>query len=189
MERGSAINAKPDSFDPNLIKEQVKYSRYSSASNLHPFKGQTEPNPNKGGAYTWLKAPRYNNQPMEVGPLARVAISYLSGNKAVKTEVDGLLKVLGGKLEDVFSVLGRHACRAIESKLICIEAENGWMNLRLVESQDQVLLFQKLAKVWDLLKRQGELLDIGLKLRIKRSKIIKQLFQQPGSVDLKMTEA
>ena len=64
---------KVEAFDSAKIREHIKYARYKSGSNLHPLKGETEPDPRKAGAYTWMKAPRYNNEPMEVGPLARVA--------------------------------------------------------------------------------------------------------------------
>jgi len=112
----------PGNFDAKHITEMVGKSKYSSGSNLHPFDGQTDADAHKAGAYTWLKAPRYKGEAMEVGPLARVVVSYLKGNKAVQDQVDGLLKMVGGKIEDVFSVLGRHATRLIEAKMICQEA-------------------------------------------------------------------
>ncbi|TAL38052.1 MAG: nickel-dependent hydrogenase large subunit [Spirochaetes bacterium] len=123
MERGVYVDGKLKALDTSLIKEQVRYARYNSGSDLHPLKGQTEPDPHKGGAYTWLKAPRYAGAGMEVGPLARVVVSYLSGNAFVKGEVDGLLKLFNADLGAVFSVLGRHTSRAIECKLICQEAK------------------------------------------------------------------
>ncbi|MCU0849087.1 MAG: nickel-dependent hydrogenase large subunit [Spirochaetes bacterium] len=127
MQRGVYANGKLDKLDTDLIKEQVKYARYNSGSNLHPYKGETNPDPHKGGAYTWLKAPRYNGLGMEVGPLARVVISYLSNNADVKKEVDDLLKIFKADLSAVFSVLGRHASRAIEAKLICKNAKE-WLD-------------------------------------------------------------
>jgi len=119
--------AKLEKFDSAKIREQVKYSRYNSGSNLHPLKGETNPDPRKGGAYTWLKAPRYNEAPMEVGPLARVAVAYLSGNKAVKNELDAVLKIFHADVPAAFSVLGRHASRLIEAKLIAKQAY-GWLD-------------------------------------------------------------
>lgn len=118
LQRGAYLGAV-EPLNTQLIHEHVRYSRYSSGSNLHPLRGETEPNPVKGGAYTWLKAPRYKDQPMEVGPLARVVVSYLSGNQAVKSEVDAVLKRFNAEIGAVFSALGRHAARAIEAKLIC----------------------------------------------------------------------
>ncbi len=127
LQRGAYLNGRVEQLDTALIKEHVQYSRYSSGSNLHPLQGATEPNPRKGGAYTWLKAPRYKDQAMEVGPLARVVASYLSNNEPVKSEVNALLKMFSADISAVFSVLGRHAARAIESKLICKQIWN-WLD-------------------------------------------------------------
>jgi Ni,Fe-hydrogenase I large subunit len=122
LERGVFIGGKLGKMDPAKITEAVKYSRYSSPSNLHPAKGMTTPNPDKANAYSWLKAPRYDGTATEVGPLARVVVSYMSGNEAVKKEVDGLLKIFNADISAALSVLGRHASRAIECKLICQQA-------------------------------------------------------------------
>jgi len=80
LQRGVYINGAVEKLDTSLIREQVAYSRYGSGSNLHPLKGETDPNPHKPGAYTWLKAPRYRGLGMEVGALARIFISYLAKN-------------------------------------------------------------------------------------------------------------
>ncbi len=126
MERGTFIGGKLDKLDTAKITEAVKYSRYSSPSNLNPRVGQTNPYPEKPGAYTWLKAPRYAGKAVEVGPLARVVVAYMSGNQAVKTELDGVLRKLGIDISAVQSSLGRHAARAIEAKLICQKAKT-WL--------------------------------------------------------------
>jgi len=119
FKRGVFDGKKLQEFNSDKIREQVRFARYNSGSNLHPYQGQTNPDPHKGGAYTWLKAPRYENMPMEVGPLARVVVNYLGGNESVKKEVDALLKVFNADIDVVFSTLGRHASRAIECKLLC----------------------------------------------------------------------
>jgi len=122
FKRGVFDGKKLQEFNSDKIREQVRFARYNSGSNLHPYQGQTNPDPHKGGAYTWLKAPRYENMPMEVGPLARVVVSYLSGDRGVKSEVDSLLKVFNADINAVFSTLGRHAARVIECKLLCERA-------------------------------------------------------------------
>jgi Ni,Fe-hydrogenase I large subunit len=68
--------------------------------------------------YSWLKAPRYEDQPMEVGPLARMLVAYASGHPDVKAGVDGILSTLGVGPEALFSTLGRVAARALETKLL-----------------------------------------------------------------------
>ena len=121
FEQGISDAGKLEKFDSSKIREQVKYARYRSGSNLHPLKGETIAEPNKAGAYTWVKAPRYDNRPMEVGSLARMVVSYLSGNERVKKEVDGVLKIFNSELPVILSALGRHASRAIESRIIAGE--------------------------------------------------------------------
>ena len=56
--------------------------------------------------YSWLKAPRWKNHPMEVGPLARLLVAYASGNGEVKEVVDGALKALDVPVTALFSTLG-----------------------------------------------------------------------------------
>ena len=42
------------------ITEEVKRSRYQASCAATPADGSTLPDPEKDGAYTWLKAPRYH---------------------------------------------------------------------------------------------------------------------------------
>jgi hydrogenase large subunit len=117
---------KPAALDVSQITEQVKHSWYEdSTTNLHPSHGATVPQANKPGAYTWVKAPRYNGKVFEVGPLARVAVSYAKGDPIVKGLVDGSLKKLKAQPTALFSVLGRHLARALSAKIIADQLE-GW---------------------------------------------------------------
>jgi Ni,Fe-hydrogenase I large subunit len=127
FEQGIFDGTKLEKLDASKIREQVKYARYSSGSNLHPSRGETIAAPNKGGAYTWIKAPRYDNRPMEVGALARMVVAYQSGNELVKRELDGVLKTFTSELPVVLSTLGRHASRAIEVKMLTGEMRK-WLD-------------------------------------------------------------
>jgi len=116
---GVVIDGTLTPFDKEKIAEDVRHSFYKSASGLSPNSGQTEPQPNKEGAYSWLKSPRYDGTVVEVGPLARVMVAYLKGDDAkVKSLVDGALAKIGGNPESLLSTLGRHAARAIECKIV-----------------------------------------------------------------------
>jgi hydrogenase large subunit len=76
FERGVWTGGQKGPLDPKNITEDVKYSRYAAtASPLHPSAGVTQPEADKPGAYSWIKAPRYSGQVCEVGPLARLWIS------------------------------------------------------------------------------------------------------------------
>jgi hydrogenase large subunit len=126
--------------DPAKITESVSHSwyEYSGGDNpKHPSVGET--NPKYSGPkppydhldvdakYSWLKTPRYDGKPMEVGPLARMVVGYASGNKAIKDAVDGALKALNAPATVLFSTLGRIAARALEAQLMVHQLE-GWIN-------------------------------------------------------------
>jgi len=115
---GVVVCGKAAKFDPARITEDVRYSRFSSPSGLHPTKGRTTPDPKKAGAYSWVKAPRYGGQPVEVGPLARLMVAYHGKDPAVRSALDGAVAALGITTGDLVSVMGRHAARAIECKLV-----------------------------------------------------------------------
>ncbi|MFH2001699.1 MAG: nickel-dependent hydrogenase large subunit [Planctomycetota bacterium] len=91
----------------NAISEDVTWSWYDSSSNpLHPSSGETTAQYPKAAAYSWLKAPRYANQPYEVGPLARMWVN--------------------GDYQNGISVMDRHMARAQEALKIA-QAMLGWL--------------------------------------------------------------
>lgn len=62
-------------FNGEKITEYIKYSFLKGyQGGLHPFEGITEPDSDKEGAYSWSKSPRYDNNVVEVGPLARMIL-------------------------------------------------------------------------------------------------------------------
>ena len=111
------------------ITEAIAHSYYEYStgqdSALHPFAGETKPKytgptpPYEqlgvDGAYSWLKAPRYDGQVMEVGPLARLLVAYGAGNADVQALVNGALTELKLEPAALFSTLGRVAARALET--------------------------------------------------------------------------
>jgi hydrogenase large subunit len=133
--------AKVETFDPRQITEQVAHSWYDYSAGdseaLHPYKGETNPHytgPNPpferldvAQKYSWLKSPRYDHEPMEVGPLARMLVAYARGNPPrVKELVDKSLASLGVGAPALFSTLGRIAARAIETQVI-VEKMGDWV--------------------------------------------------------------
>ena len=78
--------------------------------------GQTIPSPKKANAYSWIKAPRYRGQPMEVGALARVMVNYCDPSETwIKKEVDRFLAQVRVPAAKLVSVLGRHVARGLET--------------------------------------------------------------------------
>ncbi len=119
-----------DPSDTGQIQEQIAHSWYKypdGKTALHPSEGHTEasyngPKPpyhqlDENGGYSWVKAPRWKGNAMEVGPLARMLVGFASGKdefKEVVTEALGRLKLEPAAL---FSTLGRTAARGLETRL------------------------------------------------------------------------
>ena len=77
--------------------------------------------------YSWLKSPRYDGEPMEVGPLARMLVAYGRGQPRGEGAGRHVLGKLGVGPEALFSTLGRIAARAIET-LVLVEKMDRWVD-------------------------------------------------------------
>jgi len=131
LNRDLANIQMPDPNDFAKMQEFIAHSWYDykdgDQAGLHPWKGETNfnytgPKPpydllEVEKKYSWLKAPRWGETPMEVGPLARVLAMYAGGHEQTKELVNLVLSTLGVPIEAVFSTLGRTAARAIETKV------------------------------------------------------------------------
>lgn len=107
-------NIKIDPFDQNKITESVKRSWYRGNKIVHPYTGEQIFDLGKKDAYSFVKAPRYESKPMEVGALARMLV-------AKNPDIIGLVKK-GAKP----GAVARHAARAIETKLM-VDACYVWL--------------------------------------------------------------
>lgn len=117
------------------VTEHVAHGWYEDGGAKHPYKGETKPkhgNYETDKKYSWLKAPRYDDEPCEVGPLARVLVAYGKGKKEIKDLVDDTLKKLGVPVQALFSTLGRTAARGLETVAIG-NAMPGWV-MELLEN-------------------------------------------------------
>jgi len=117
--------------DSQEIKEYIAHSWYSYEGGdkvgIHPWAGETElnytgPKPpfdtlEGFEKYSFLKTPRWKEQPMEVGPLSRLIVAYASGNAQVKELVGSTLGKLNVPVDALFSTLGRVAARALDGAL------------------------------------------------------------------------
>ena len=123
---GTVINGTYEPLNPEHIREFVGSSRFSSPTDLHPFQGQTEPDPSKG--YSWLKSPRYRGVPVEVGPVARVMVGCArSPDGWMKKDLDQTLGSLGIPVDKMNSVMGRHLARGLEATWL-IKQINRWLD-------------------------------------------------------------
>lgn len=117
--------------DSQEIKEYISSSWYNYAGGdkegLHPWAGETDinytgPKPpfetlEGFEKYSFLKTPRWKEQAMEVGPLARLVVGYAAGRADVKEVVGAALGKLNVPVEALFSTLGRIAARALDAEL------------------------------------------------------------------------
>jgi hydrogenase large subunit len=120
------------------VTEDVMHAYYQGEKPLHPWQGETEPAFTGWDAeqkYSWVKAPRFNGEPMQVGPLAQVLVGYAQGHALTK-KYAGLaiekVAAIGGirvTPDMLHSTLGRHAARAIRA---CMLAELAQKHLQLL---------------------------------------------------------
>jgi hydrogenase large subunit len=132
--------SRVEPFDASKVTEQVTHSWYTYEGDkaaLHPLQGQTRPSYtgpkppyeqlDTSAKYSWIKSPRYDGQPMEVGPLARVLVAYASGHERTKQLVDDTLSKLAVGPEALFSTLGRVAARGLETVMFA-EKMGDWVD-------------------------------------------------------------
>ena len=125
-----------DTVEDGGIAESAGHAHYDAdAALVHPSDGRTDPRyqgppppvTSLAGAarYSWAKAPRYWDDPMEVGPAARVAVAHATGGPA-SIEIGRVLANLGLAPEALTSTFGRIVARAIEAKLVA-DRLDGWL--------------------------------------------------------------
>lgn len=101
------VNGSYYKFNPSRITESIHNSWYMEAEGGNS--SYTEPNIEKEGAYSFVKAPRYNGHPLEVGPLSRMILSNNYDNKistmdrtiARVLEVRKILEIMNKLLEKI----------------------------------------------------------------------------------------
>ncbi|MBC8237002.1 MAG: nickel-dependent hydrogenase large subunit [Helicobacteraceae bacterium] len=137
-------------IDEDKITEDATHSWYKNDNPLHPYNGETEPNYtgfvdgesigvdgtnvktkliDETKKYSWIKSPRYNEEPMEVGPLASILVGYVRGNEKVTTLVNEFLGKTGIPAAALFSTLGRTGARMLQAKLVSDNALVAFNNL------------------------------------------------------------
>jgi hydrogenase large subunit len=133
--------------DSQEIKEYIASSWYTydggDGVGMHPWEGETKlkysgPKPpfeTLAGyeKYSFLKTPRWKENPMEVGPLARLVVAYASGHTDVQELVKDTLGKLNVPVTALFSTLGRTAARGLDAALAM-----GWLKEFFAELMGRV---------------------------------------------------
>ena len=129
------ISSFNDELFRDNVAEGIAHSWYEGDGDLHPWKGETVPAYSEfdhEGKYSWVKSPRFEGQPMQVGPLAQVLAGLAAGDelttKFALEFLDVAGSVAGVKLTPavLHSTLGRHAARAIRARVIAHQAVGQW---------------------------------------------------------------
>ncbi len=129
--------SKVEKVDEKFITESVAHSWYKGPKEgVYPGKEETIPEytgfkddgtVDGEGKYSWVKAPRYKGNMMEVGPLSRMLVGYASNHNNIREIIDNFLKKHNANINQMFSTVGRTAARALETAYIWYGAHK-WMN-------------------------------------------------------------
>ncbi len=133
-----AISSFQDDYFRANVSEAIDRSYYRGGGAKHPHEGETVPVApaeiewNEEGKYSWVKAPRFDGKPMQVGPLSQMLVGYVQGHERIKFWVDKVLatagSIAGAKLGPAIlhSTLGRHAARAVRCAVLADVALKHW---------------------------------------------------------------
>ncbi|MCV6608830.1 MAG: nickel-dependent hydrogenase large subunit [Campylobacterales bacterium] len=118
--------ANIEEFDDKNITEEASRAWYKDEEPTCPYEETTTPDYTDlnddgtlktEGKYSWIKAPRYKGQAMEVGPLSRMIVGYVKKSKTIKPFVDKFLQETSLDLIDLSTTVGRNGARAIEAEI------------------------------------------------------------------------
>jgi hydrogenase large subunit len=118
-----------DDYLKESVTENVSHAWYAGTGTKHPWEGETNPAWSEfdaNGKYTWIKAPRFQGKPMQVGPLADLFVGVATKHpltmKYATIALDTASTIAGTRVtvDMMHSTLGRHVARAIRS---CVMSE------------------------------------------------------------------
>ncbi|MBU1986709.1 MAG: nickel-dependent hydrogenase large subunit, partial [Proteobacteria bacterium] len=121
-------------FRDNVV-ENISHAWYKGDWTKHPYEEETVPEYTDfqdDGKYTWLKAPRFAGQPMQVGPLAQMLVGYAQGHEEIIKNVNNALALVSSVAgvtvgpEILHSTLGRHVARAVRASMLADLALKHW---------------------------------------------------------------
>ena len=118
------ITSFQDAYFKDNVTEGITHAWYDGDWDKHPWEEETVPHYTEFDGdkkYSWVKAPRFEGRPMQVGPLAQVLVGYATGHPIIKKYADQVLSTASAiakvKLTPavLHSTLGRHAARAVRA--------------------------------------------------------------------------
>ncbi len=131
----TSIDSFNDAAFRDGVAENISRAWYKGDWTRHPYEEETVPDYSEfdaDGKYTWMKAPRFNGRPMQVGPLAQLMVGYAQGHVEIVKNVDQALALVGSVAgvtlgpEVLHSTLGRHVARAVRASMLADLSLKHW---------------------------------------------------------------
>ena len=130
-----AITDFNDPYFRDNVSENITHAWYDGDWTRHPWEGETVPKYGEfdpDGKYSWVKAPRFMDTPVQVGPLAQMLVGYTSGHEPTRRwlgkALDLASTVAGITVtpDMLHSTLGRHLARMVRTAVIAEASLKHW---------------------------------------------------------------
>jgi len=135
LANATKIESFQDPYFRDNVAECVAHSWYEGDATRHPYEGETIPKYTDfqdDGKYSWIKAPRFKGEPMQVGPLAQVLVGFATGHEPTQRWLTKAIELASTiaktKIQPAMlhSTLGRHLARAVRTAVIAEAAPKHW---------------------------------------------------------------
>ncbi len=132
------IDSFHDPYFRDNVSEGIAHSWYKGDWDRHPYDEETVPDYtdyDDKAKYSWVKSPRFQGKPMQVGPLAQVLVGFAAGHEGIRRWATWLLDTAGSVAKTkltpavLHSTLGRHGARAVRAAVLSELALKHWQLL------------------------------------------------------------
>jgi len=129
------ISGARDEYFRKGVVEDVTHAWYEGRGSQHPWKGETDPDYTDfqdEAKYSWVKAPRFDGKPMQVGPLSNVLVAYALQHELTRQWTDRALARVSAiaphpiTIDKLQSTMGRYLARAIRAAVLADLALRHW---------------------------------------------------------------
>ena len=132
------ISGMRDEYFRKGVVEDVTHAWYKGRGPQPPWQGETIPDYTDfqdDGKYSWVKAPRFEGKPMQVGPLSSILIGYALEHELTRKWTDLALARVSAiakrpiTIDQMQSTMGRYLARAIRAAVLSELALRHWQLL------------------------------------------------------------
>ncbi len=132
------ITGSRDPYFRDAVVEDVTHAWYRGKGAKAPFVGETIPDYTDfqdDGKYSWVKAPRFQGKPMQVGPLSSILVAYAQKHESTVKWTDlalGRVSAIAKQpvtIHHMHSTMGRYVARAVRCAVLGEHALRHWQLL------------------------------------------------------------